>query len=80
MFLNHKCKKLDILEEELAFRLARKNFRCLLQRKTIHEQKILMNYSISRKRQKWKLYLNICFTLVKLYNVQKMVPEGLENF
>lgn len=71
MFWNCKYKKLDILKEALTFRFARKNIRSLLQWKTIHEQKPLVNHLILRHRQKPKLYVNICFTLVKLCRVQK---------
>ena len=62
---------------ELAIIGARKNICCILQWRITHEQKrrrnrcVLMNYLILKQRQKQKLLLHLCFTLVKTCRVEK---------
>ena len=68
-------KKVGLLVIELAIMGARKNIWCILHWRTIHEQKrrrkrcFRMNYLILRQRQ--KLFLNLCFTLVKICREEK---------
>ena len=69
MLSSRKYEKVGLLIVELPNMGARKNIWCFLQWRIIHEQQ--MNYVILRQRQRQRLFLNLCFTLVKTCRVEK---------
>ena len=80
MLSSRKYEKVGLLIVELPIMGARKNIWCFLQWRIIHEQQRrrkrcflmnYMNYLILRQRQRQKLFLDLCFTLVKTFRVEK---------